>query len=149
MPEVFLPLKQCIEILGASLQPRSAQAILEQCLQGITQKVLPAAYASATGLVACWQRLSAFSPVRDVRLIHWMADMQQQKLSHTYIDTLCECHACRMNRFHTAALNRVILNSRVACTYLGRHDLNNNRLEGHASESATSLGQHHTKRCMA
>lgn len=39
VPEVFLPLQQCIEILGASLQPRSAQAILEQCLQGITQKV--------------------------------------------------------------------------------------------------------------
>jgi len=37
---VFLPLKQCIEILGANLQARSAQAILDQCLQGITQKVL-------------------------------------------------------------------------------------------------------------
>ena len=40
MPEVFLPLKQCIEILGANLQPRGAQAILDQCLQGIMQKVL-------------------------------------------------------------------------------------------------------------
>lgn len=40
VPEVFLPLKQCIEILGANLQPRSAQAILDQCLQGIRQKVL-------------------------------------------------------------------------------------------------------------
>ena len=39
VPEVFLPLKQSIEILGASLQPKSAQAILDQCLQGITQKV--------------------------------------------------------------------------------------------------------------
>ncbi|KAL0033072.1 hypothetical protein WJX79_001234 [Trebouxia sp. C0005] len=38
VPEVFLPLKQCIEILGANLQPRSAQAILDQCLQGIMQK---------------------------------------------------------------------------------------------------------------
>ncbi|KAL0054091.1 hypothetical protein WJX82_003615 [Trebouxia sp. C0006] len=38
VPEVFLPLKQCIEILGANLQPRSAQAILDQCLQGIRQK---------------------------------------------------------------------------------------------------------------
>ena len=37
---MFLPLKQCIEILGANLQPRSAQAILDQCLQGIMQKVL-------------------------------------------------------------------------------------------------------------
>lgn len=40
VPEVFLPLKQCIEILGANLQPRSAKAILDQCLQGITQKVV-------------------------------------------------------------------------------------------------------------
>ena len=39
VPEVFLPLKQCIEILGADLQPKAAQAIVEQCLQGITQKV--------------------------------------------------------------------------------------------------------------
>ena len=41
VPEVYLPLKQCIEILGASLKPRSAQAILEHCLQGLAQKVRP------------------------------------------------------------------------------------------------------------
>ena len=40
VPEVFLPLKQCIEILGAGLQPKNAQAILERCLQGIAQKVI-------------------------------------------------------------------------------------------------------------
>lgn len=39
VPEVYLPLKQCIEILGASLKPRSAQAILDHCLQGLAQKV--------------------------------------------------------------------------------------------------------------
>lgn len=39
VPEIYLPLKQCIEILGAGLKPRSAQAILDHCLQGLAQKV--------------------------------------------------------------------------------------------------------------
>lgn len=60
MPEVFLPLKQCIEILGASLQPRSAQAILEQCLQGITQKVPPTLLLPVTNFVAHWNFLDVF-----------------------------------------------------------------------------------------
>ena len=62
---MFLPLKQCIEILGASLQPRSAQAILEQCLQGITQKVPPTLLLPVTNFVACWNFLDVFRLVAD------------------------------------------------------------------------------------
>ena len=39
VPEVFLPIRQCVEIIGSGLQPDVASGIIKQCLKGMQHKV--------------------------------------------------------------------------------------------------------------
>ena len=37
--DVFLPIKQCVEIIGSGMQPDVASGIIKQCLKGMQCKV--------------------------------------------------------------------------------------------------------------